>query len=166
MSVRELRPQPLTVEAFADFGEVISLDRAEQIPINYGLTTRFNDLAHVDVSAEGGRVAVNLFRSSPIPLPHRVELLERHPLGSQMFYPIGTVRFLVLVAPPQAVPQADSLRLFVTNGNQGVNFHRNTWHHYQMVLDHPADFLVVDRLGDGCNLEEQRVAGEVMVFGR
>ncbi len=164
MSARELRPKPLDQSTFAPFGEVVSLDRAEQIPINDGLTTRFNDLAHIDVATGGGRVAVNLFRSSPIPLPHRVQRLERHPLGSQLFYPLGAVRFLVLVAPASARVQADDLQLFVSNGSQGVNFHRNTWHHYQMVLGHPADFIVVDRLGPGNNLEEQAVDGAAVVL--
>ncbi|MEM7377577.1 MAG: ureidoglycolate lyase [Pseudomonadota bacterium] len=158
-----LRPQPLNATAFAPFGEVVSLEDAEQIPINYGATTRFNDLARADVSAGGGRPAVNVFRSTPVALPHRVQVLERHPLSSQLFYPLSPVRFLVLVSPGEAAPSADSLVLFLSDGQQGVNFHRNTWHHYHLVLDREADFLVVDRLGEGNNLEEHAIDGEVTV---
>ncbi|MEM9604662.1 MAG: ureidoglycolate lyase [Pseudomonadota bacterium] len=163
MTARVLRPEPLSAKAFAPFGEVVSLEGAEQIPINYGLTTRFNDLAQVDVSAEGGRPAVNVFRSRPVALPHRVRVLERHPLGSQLFYPLSPARFLALVSPGEAPPCADSLVLFLSDGRQGVNFHRNTWHHYHMVLDREADFLVVDRLGEGNNLDEHPIDGDVTV---
>lgn len=162
--MRELKPVPLTGAAFTPYGEVIELDRAQQIPINQGLTTRFNDLASVDVCASGGRVGVSVFRSRPISLPHRVEVLERHPLGSQLFYPLSPARFLVLVAPSGDVPQADQLELFVSDGRQGINFHRNTWHHYQMVLERETDFIVVDRLGEGVNLEEKSLVGEAIAY--
>ena len=153
-----LRAEPLTVEGFRPFGEVIDTRTARQVPINYGLTTRFHDLATVDVTGDGARVLVNVFRSQPIALPHRVEVMERHPLGSQVFIPVGTARVLVLVALGERHPDVSSFRLFITDGKQGVNYARNTLHHYQMVLDEPADFLVVDRGGPGDNLDEVNVA--------
>ncbi len=154
----ELTAQPLTTEAFQAFGEVIDTRTARQVPINYGLTTRFHDLATVDVVGDGARVLINVFRSTPITLPHAVAVLERHPLGSQAFIPMGTARFLVLVARGETCPDPASLRLFVSDGLQGVNYARNTWHHFQMVLGAPADFLVIDRGGPGDNLEEADVS--------
>ncbi|MEM6985618.1 MAG: ureidoglycolate lyase [Pseudomonadota bacterium] len=161
--MRELPARPLTPDAFAPYGQVIDLDRSEQVSINDGLTTRFHDLASIDVARGGGQVAVNVFRTKPIALPHRVERLERHPLGSQLFYPVAPVRFLVLVAPSGDQLQSDGLELFVTNGRQGVNFYRNTWHNFQLVLEREADFVVVDRVGPGDNLEEQAPIGQPVV---
>ena len=156
----DLHPVPINSENFAPFGQVISLDNAHSYPINQGLTTRFHDLMDIDVSDEGGRPIVNVFRTQPLPLPHVVKIMERHPLGSQAFIPLDGEPFLVLVAPPQSKLQAEDLRLFVTDGCQGVNFYKNTWHHFQIVTDHCRDFIVIDRGGDGENLEETEVIGD------
>ena len=145
---------PLTIEAFEPFGQVIEPDNAEEIRlINGGTTTRFHDLAKVDVGTEGGRPLINVFRGKPFSLPIEIAMMERHPLGSQAFVPLHDRPFLIVVAPDEAGrpgrPQA-----FVAEGGQGVNYARNTWHHPLVSLDMVSDFLVIDRGGDGDNLEE------------
>ncbi len=165
----ELSAQPLSKADFAPFGEVIETrgQGAKRIAINDGLTTRFHDLFTIDM-ADGGRPIVSLFRTAPVPLPHRVRALERHPLGSQAFIPLDDLPFLVLVAAPTAsvgdpIAPAD-LRLFRTNGRQGVNLHRNTWHHFHIVLERQRDFLIVDHgHGNRDNLQEARVQGEAWI---
>ncbi len=162
--MRNLTPQPLTQAAFAPYGEVIDVRSARQIPINYGLTTRFNDLASIDTGDENGRTIVNVFRSRPVALPHTVKIMERHPLGSQAFMSLSNRPFLVLVAPPGETVCADDLQLFITDGQQGVNFYKNTWHHYQLVLGEQTDFIVIDRGGPGENLVEVNLQGEAQVL--
>ena len=165
----ELNARPLSREAFADFGEVIDLQHARRIPINDGLTTRFHDLFTIDVTDGGGRPIVSVFRTAPLPLPHRVRVMERHPRGSQAFIPLDpldNLPFLVLVgAGSGSRLRAADLSLFITDGRQGVNLHKNTWHHFQIVLGKERDFIVVDRGGDddGDNLEETRIEDEVWV---
>ena len=158
-----LKPIPLTTDNFSDFGEVIELEKARQFPINNGLTTRYHDLFNIDADNENGHAIVNLFRTSPLPLPHRVTTMERHPLGSQAFIPMEETPFLVLVGRMGDALNADDLYLFITNGQQGINFFKNTWHHFQIVLDHTQDFLVVDRGGPGNNLEEIEISDEVWI---
>ncbi len=162
----ELIAEPLTVEIFATFGEIIDLRQARTQSINFGLTTRFHDLATVDTHREGGRTLINIFRSEPIPLPHQVLVMERHPLGSQAFIPMTPTRFLVLVGEGKNTLNEASLRLFITDGVQGVNFHANTWHHYQMVLDHAADFVVIDRGGPDDNLDEVVLESKIIIPSR
>ena len=149
-----LTPVPLTKELFSDFGDVIDLSSAHQYPINQGLTTRFHDLFDIDATAQGGRAIVNVFRTDPLPLPHRVRVMERHPLGSQAFLAMDHDPFLVLVADPGDRISASNLHLFITNGHQGINLYRNTWHHFQIGLVKQRDFIVIDRGGKGANLEE------------
>jgi len=158
-----LEARPLNAELFERYGEVVDLDDARQFPINNGLTTRFHDLLTIDADSENGHPIVNVFRTSPLPLPHRVKIMERHPLGSQAFIPMEDTPFLVLVAAPGDKPGADDLELFVTNGKQGINLFKNTWHHFQIVLDHTQDFLVIDRGGSGDNLEEIELSGEAWI---
>jgi ureidoglycolate lyase len=161
--VIELSPMPLTPENFAPFGEVIDLSTASTQSINFGLTTRFHDLLSVDTASEDGRTLINVFRSQPIKLPHRVEVMERHPLGSQAFIPMTASDFFILVGSGVETLDVDSLRLFFSDGSRGVNYHKNTWHHYQMVLDTEADFLVVDRGGPGNNLQEQPINEHIVI---
>lgn len=153
-TARVLPVRPLTIDAFEPFGSVIEPDNAAAIRlINNGTTTRFHDLAHVDVGAEGGRPLISLFRGKPFAAPIAIRMMERHPLGSQAFVPLDDRPFLVVVAPDEAgrpgVPQA-----FLATGRQGVNYARDTWHHPLLPLGAVSDFLVVDRGGVGENLEE------------
>ena len=161
----ELTALPLSADAFADFGEVIDLEAARRIPINDGLTTRFHDLFTIDALEAGGRPIVSVFRTAPLPLPHRVRVMERHPRGSQAFMPMDDLPFLVLVGSGGDAPRAGDLSLFITNGKQGVNLYKNTWHHFQIVLGKQRDFIVVDRGGGNGddNLEEIHIEDEVWI---
>lgn len=144
--------EPLTKQAFAPFGEVIEVEGAIPLSINQGYARRFNDLARIDVAAEGGQINVSWFVASVRPAPIAIRLMERHPLGSQMFVPLGGVDWLVVVcADPR---NAASYRAFAATGQQGVNYARGCWHHPLLVRKDASPFLVVDRKGDGDNLEE------------
>ncbi|HDR9248653.1 ureidoglycolate lyase [Burkholderia vietnamiensis] len=152
--MKTLAIEPLTRQAFAPFGDVIETDGAKQIPINLGTTMRFHDLANVDVTDAGGRTLVNLFRGQPRTLPFEVRMLERHPLGSQAFVPLNERPYLVVVAPAGELDPS-KVRAFVTSGWQGVNYAKGVWHHPLIALGEVSDFIVVDRGGDGLNLNEQ-----------
>jgi ureidoglycolate lyase len=155
--MKKLIIEPLTRAAFEPFGDVIELAGAKQIPINLGTTIRFHDLARIDVEDEGGRAIVNLFRGQPRELPFEVKMLERHPLGSQAFLPLNDKPYLVVVAPAGELDAA-AVRAFVTRGWQGVNYAKGVWHHPLLTLGEVSDFIVVDRLGGGSNLDEQDLA--------
>lgn len=157
-----LHARPLTKEAFAPFGQVIELDGARQFDINGGSTRRFHDLAEIDTLADGGRPIVNLFRAQPRPMPLQLTLMERHPLGSQAFIPLAARRYVVVVAP-DAGGKPGPLEAFITQGWQGVNYNRNVWHHPLLALGEVSDFVVVDRGGEGKNLEESPLADAIGV---
>jgi ureidoglycolate lyase len=150
--VIQLRPEPLTKAAFAPFGEVVEVEGAAHFPINQGLAERFNDLATVDVEKETGAVNISIVAAVPRPIPIAIKLMERHPLGSQIFYPLEDRPWLVLVCGDPH--QASTYRAFTATGRQGVNYAPNAWHHPLLVLERETRFLVVDRKGSGNNLEE------------
>ncbi|GAB5099845.1 ureidoglycolate lyase [Caballeronia sp. HLA56] len=152
--MKKLAIEPLTRAAFEPFGDVIELDGAKEIPINLGTTIRFHDLCRVDVTDEGGHTLVNLFRGQPRTLPFEVKMMERHPLGSQAFLPLDDRTYLVVVAPAGELDES-KIRAFVTKGWQGVNYAKGVWHHPLLALDKVSDFIVVDRGGEGRNLNEQ-----------
>ena len=96
-------------------------------------------------------------------MPHKVEIMERHPLGSQAFIPTEKTPFLVLVGNPGEQLREGDLTLFRTSGHQGVNLHRNTWHHFQIVLGHTQDFIVIDRGGPGANQQEIGIEDDIWI---
>jgi ureidoglycolate lyase len=152
--MKSLTLELLTREAFAPFGDVIELDGARHFPINGGTTERFHDLARVDVGSDGGgRPLINVFRGQPRVQPVEISMMERHPLGSQAFLPLGGVKYLIVVAPAGEFDPA-GLRAFHTRGWQGVNYARGVWHHPLIVLEREGDFIVVDRGGSEPNCDE------------
>lgn len=144
----------LSKAGFAPFGDVIETDGRTHYPINDGTCERYHDLANIDVLQGAGRPLISIFRAQPVALPIRIEMMERHPLSSQAFVPLSAQRFLIVVAPVGETVDANALAAFVTNGTQGVNYHRGVWHHPLLALGEQPDFLVVDRGGAGKNCDE------------
>lgn len=149
MSGREVATAPLTGAAFAPFGEVIEAAGEPSYFINAGRCGRFHDLADVDVVE--GKAGISLFRSACVTLPYALDLMERHPRGSQAFLPIGEARALVVVAPDEGGRPGTPLA-FVSARGQGFNIARNVWHGVLAPLA-GGDFFVIDRIGPGENLE-------------
>ncbi len=146
-----MKIETLTKEAFAPFGDVVEIERAQHYTINQGFAERFNNLANIDVSTEGGEVNISIFTAIPRPKPIEIKLMERHPLGSQLFYPLQNEDWLVLVCADPLVES--SYRLFQATGRQGVNYARNAWHH-PLLVHNNGKFMIIDRKGAGNNLEE------------
>ena len=154
MTKTRLPIAPLTRAAFAPFGDVIESEGRDHYPINAGMAQRYHDLAEVDVMAGGGRPLISLLKAKPVALPLLLRLMERHPLSSQAFIPLSAVPFLVVVAPASRTLDLARLKAFRSNGRQGINYRRGTWHHPLLALDSVSDFLIVDRGGEGDNCDE------------
>lgn len=147
----EITLEPLTKTAFAPFGDVLCLKPEPDRIINQGNCGRHHDLARLDF--RNGRLGLSLFDARPRALPYTLDMVERHPDGCQAFVPMTEHPFLVIVAEDAGgVPGTP--RAFVTAPHQGVNYHRNTWHGVLTPLHSPGLFAVVDRIGEGQNLEE------------
>jgi ureidoglycolate lyase len=148
-----LRTEPLTRDAFAPFGQVIETAGANHYPINAGNCERYHDLAKVELGGVHARPLISLLHSKHFALPLTLKMVERHPLGSQAFYPLSPHPFLVVVAPDESGTPGTP-RVFVTAPGQGINIAMNVWHGVLTPLEADADFLCVDRGGEGNNLEE------------
>ena len=157
---RTLFTEPLTATAFAPFGDVLEAVGTPDKVINQGLCGRFHDRAKLDFG--DARAGISIFHAQPRSLPYSLELIERHPEGSQAFLPMSEYPFLVIVASDcQAKPRA-----FVTNGKQGINLYKGTWHGVLTPLDGPGFFAVVDRIGATANLEEHHFAIPWMIHAQ
>jgi ureidoglycolate lyase len=160
---KQITPELLTCENFAPFGDVIEVnDNAKNFSINDGFTQRYHDLAAVDVTQENGRTLINIFRSTPLAQPVSINMMERHPLSSQAFIPMGQHPFLVVVAPKGEL-DTTRIRVFLASSNQGVNYHKGTWHHYCLALHQVSDFIVIDRGGAGDNCNTVKLDGSLVI---
>jgi ureidoglycolate lyase len=150
---RAVSIEPLTREAYAPFGQVIEIEGAHHYPINSGLTERYHDLAKVELGGVHPRPLISIARGQPYALPLTLKMVERHPLGSQAFYPLAQRPFLSIVCPDEGgIPGTP--RAFMCSPGQGINMAMNTWHGVLTPLGEVSDFLIIDRGGDGNNLEE------------
>lgn len=160
-----IKPVPLTAVGFKAFGDVVEVGGHAPIIINQGFAERFNDLASVDVTAESGRVNVSLVAAKLRALPMDVRIMERHPLGTQIFYPLQDRPWTVVVCGDPR--DHGSYRAFTASGRQGINYARNTWHHPLIAHDAESRFIIIDRTGPGNNLEEFWLPdGARVVIGR
>ena len=149
---RQIRLKPLTETAFAEFGDVLAVKAKPDQIINQGMCGRHHDLAKVEF-AEGGQAGISVFDATPRALPYTLDMMERHPKGSQAFVPMHDASFLVIVAADEngqpSLPQA-----FLTAPHTGINIHKNIWHGVLTPLSAPGLFAVIDRIGNDTNLEE------------
>ncbi len=147
----EIAIEKLTREAFATFGDVLQIGTVEPVIINCGMCARYSDLADVDFYKDG-RLGISIFDAKAYELPLQLDMLERHPFGIQAFLPTTQAPFLVIVAEDNdgtpGMPRA-----FMSEPGQGVNYHCGTWHGVLTPLA-ASKFFVIDRIGEGANLEE------------
>ena len=149
--MREITTEPLTADAFAPFGEVLDCSGAPDKIINQGKCGRYHDRAALDFHE--GRAGISLFQAELRSLPYQLDMVERHPKGSQAFLPMSMDGFLIVVAPDNK-GQPGQPRAFLSAPGQGINFHRGTWHGVLTPLSGSGLFAVIDRIGEGTNLEE------------
>lgn len=143
--------QPLTALAFSAFGDVLEARGTPDKLINQGLCGRHHDLAGLEF--RDGQAGISVFNAEARALPFTLDMMERHPDGSQAFLPMHQNPYLVVVAPDENGTPGTPLA-FLADSGQGVNYHRNIWHGVLCPLHDPGLFAVVDRIGPGANLEE------------
>lgn len=150
-----IQAEPLTTDAFKAFGDVIEIEGAQHFPINQGTVERHHDLGAVDIGGTEGRPLISIVTCNEwFTLPYKLPLLERHPLGSQAFIPMDKTPMVIAVAEAGESPQPQQIKAFISNGSQGINYHRNVWHMPMLFLDKNQRMVVVDRGGKGNNCDE------------
>lgn len=148
---QRLELQQLTAANFAPYGDVMEASGEPDKIINQGFCGRYHDCAQLDFA--DGKAGISVFSAKPRCFPIVLDMMERHPDGSQAFIPMSMDPFVVVVADDKdGVP--DQPMAFITTAGQAINFHRGTWHGVLTPLHAPGLFAVVDRIGVGANLEE------------
>ena len=148
---KTIKPIEITRKNFAAYGDLISSDNIKPIDINAGYAKRFDNLANINTSRDGGKTIVSIFSTLKRTFPMKIDMMEKHPLGSQAFIPMKETNFIVLVAPPGDKPEISKIESFVVSRGIGINYKPDIWH-FPLISTENMNFLVMDRKGTGDNL--------------
>ena len=146
-----IKPIKITRANFAAYGDLISSDDIKPMDINAGYAKRFDNLANINTSKDGGKTIVSIFSALKRNFPMKIDMMEKHPLGSQAFIPMNETTFLCFVAPPGESPEIDKLHSFIIPPKTGINYKPGIWH-FPLISTEDTDFLVIDRKGKSENL--------------
>ena len=146
-----IKPVPITKENFSKFGEVITTENIKPLEINNGYAKRFDEIAKIDTSSQEGETTISIFSALKRSFPMKIDMMEKHPLGSQAFIPMKETIFLTFVAPQGEKPNIEKIESFIVPKGKGVNYKAGVWH-FPLISTEDMDFLVVDRKGPGDNL--------------
>ena len=146
-----IKPKPITKENFSKFGDMITTNNIKPLEINNGYAKRFDNIAKLDTSNENGETTISIFSALKRSFPMKIDMMEKHPLGSQAFIPMKETTFLTLVAPEGKKPDLEKIESFIIPNGIGVNYNTGVWH-FPLISTEDMDFLVVDRKGSGDNL--------------
>ena len=146
-----IKPTKISKLNFSQYGDLISTNNIKPIDINEGYAKRFDNLAKINTSKDKGETVLSIFSALKRSFPMRIDMMEKHPLGSQAFVPMKETIFLSFVAPPGDAPEINKIRSFIIPPKMGINYKPGIWH-FPLISTEDTDFLVIDRKGSGNNL--------------
>ena len=158
-----INPKPITKKNFSKFGDMITTADIKPIEINEGYAKRFDGIANLNTSKDNGETTICIFSALKRSFPMKIDMMEKHPLGSQAFIPMKQTTFLVLVAPESNKPDLNKIEAFIVPQEIGVNYNPGTWH-FPLIATEDMNFLVVDRKGSGDNLVIENIEKEEIIL--
>ena len=147
----KISPKKVTKKNFKKFGQIIDTSKKKYFKINNGFAKRYDNLGKVDTSTKKGKTIISIFSAKKRNFPMKVDMMEKHPLGSQAFVPMKETSFLVFVAPKGERPNLKKIESFRIPKQTGINLNPGIWH-FPLISTKNMNFLVVDRKGRGNNL--------------
>ena len=146
-----IKPTKISRSNFNTYGDLISTNDINPIDINEGYAKRFDNLADLNTTKDNGKTIVSIFSSLKRTFPMQIDMMEKHPLGSQAFIPMKETTFLCFVAPQGKSPDISKIQSFIIPPKNGINYKPGIWH-FPLISTEDTSFLVIDRKGSGDNL--------------
>ena len=144
-------PKTITKENFSKFGDMITTKDIKSLDINNGYAKRYDDIAKINTSKDNGETTISIFSALKRTFPMKIDMMEKHPLGSQAFIPMKETTFIAFVAPNGDKPDLNKIEAFIIPPGIGINYNPGIWH-FPLISTEDMNFLVVDRKGSGDNL--------------
>ena len=151
--------EKLDTKTFSRFGSVIEKRNALQLrSINQGTTTRYHNISELSLESKNGNSGISIFSGAPRSFPIEIKIMEKHPVASQSFLPIQDYDWLIVVSEEKnELPDLSTLRCFQVDGDTGITYNKNIWHH-PLLVKKKQDFWVIDRINEqensSINLQE------------
>jgi len=142
----------ITKNNFSLYGELITINGKSSEEINNKSTQSFFDLANIEILGDDKRARLNIFNAKKRIFPLNIEMLEMHPLSSQVFLPITKTDFIVLVAPINIKPDLQKIEFFKVSNGDGINFKPYVWH-FPLISIEDAKFITIDKKNAKKNIE-------------
>jgi len=160
---KNIKPVKISRENFAIYGDLISTNDINPMDINAGYAKRFDNLADLNTSKDGGKTIVSIFSALKRTFPMTVDMMEKHTLGSQAFIPMKETTFLCFVAPAGESPEINKIESFIVPPKTGINYKPGIWH-FPLISTEDINFLVIDRKGKGENLVIHKFEKEKVIL--
>ena len=160
---KNIKPVKISRENFAIYGDLISTNDINPMDVNAGYAKRFDNLADLNTSKDGGKTIVSIFSALKRTFPMTVDMMEKHPLGSQAFIPMKETTFLCFVAPTGEFPEIKKIQSFIIPPKMGINYKPGIWH-FPLISTEDINFLVIDRKGKGENLVIHKFEKEKVIL--
>ncbi len=158
-----IKPIKISRTNFAKYGDLISRNDINPIDINAGYAKRFDDLVNLNTLKDNGKTVVSIFSALKRDFPMKIDMMEKHPLGSQAFIPMKETTFLCFVAPPGEFPEISKIQSFIIPPHTGINYKPGIWH-FPLISTEDTNFLVIDRKGKGENLVVHKFEKEKIIL--
>ena len=141
--------EQLDINIFSRFGHIIQKKNALELrSINQGTTTRYHNISKLNLESNNGNSSISVFSGSPRDLPIEIKIMEKHPIASQSFLPIQDYDWLIVVCEEKnELPDLNTLRCFHVDGDTGITYNQNVWHH-PLLVKKKQDFWIIDRIND------------------
>ncbi len=146
-----IKPIEITKKNFSKFGDMISTKDIKPVQINNGYAKRYDNIASINNNKDNGETTISIFSALKRNFPMKIDMMEKHPLGSQAFIPMKETTFLAFVAPEGKKPDLNKIEAFIIPPGIGINYNPGIWH-FPLISTEDMNFLVVDRKGNGNNL--------------
>ena len=159
----KIKPKKITRENFSIYGELISKENIKPMNINNGYAKRFDDLVNINFEKNNGKINISVFQATKRSFPMQIDMMEKHPEGSQAFIPMKESVFFVFVAPRGEKPEIDLIESFLIPKGTGINYKPGVWH-FPLISTENMDFLVIDRKGTDENLVIHKFKNEKIIL--
>lgn len=141
---RPLVTKQISESAFKKYGYVLDYKNANPQPINNGTCIKYDLKYNLKTLGLEGDYHAKIYISEKMRFPLKIEILERHPKGIQMFYPVNNTPFIVIVAPPSINIDENKIESFFVPEGVGIILNAGSWHHSLLALADNASYLVIE----------------------
>ncbi len=161
----KIKPKKINKKNFSKFGQIIDTSKKSYFRINNGFAKRYDNLIKINTSTKKGKTIASIFSAKKRLFPMKIDMMEKHPLGSQAFIPMKETSFFAFVAPKGNRPDIKKIQSFIIPKQTGINLNPGIWH-FPLISTKNMNFLVIDRKGKGKNLIIHKFKKEKVYFSK